>query len=70
MRTSHHIIADINRFQREDDNWLGLEALLAELWKTGDAESFTVDLLKDNCRASISCESGGKFIIVSGVPVS
>ena len=45
MRTSQDIIADINQFEPEDGNWLRLDALLNELWESGDQENFTTDLL-------------------------
>lgn len=45
MRTPQDIIADINQFEPEDGNWLPLDALLNELWKSGSQEIFTTDLL-------------------------
>ena len=46
MRPSENIIADINEFGPQDDNWLRLDALLNELWETGEQEKFTKDLLR------------------------
>lgn len=46
MRTSHDIVKDIGQFQPQDGNWLKLQALLTELWETGEEENFTVELLE------------------------
>ena len=34
-RTASQVLADIEAFQPEQGNWLGLEALLTELWSAG-----------------------------------
>ena len=46
MRTSKDIVRDINQFVPDDGNWSELDKLLSELWRTGDQENFTTDLLK------------------------
>jgi hypothetical protein len=45
MRSSQDIVMDIGQFQPQEGNWLKLDALLIELWGTGEQENFTADLL-------------------------
>lgn len=45
MRTPQHIITEINQFKPLNGNWLQLDALLNELWETGEQENFTSALL-------------------------
>ncbi|MDX2302982.1 MAG: hypothetical protein NW226_09280 [Microscillaceae bacterium] len=65
MRTAQDIIADINQFEPQDGNWLRLDALLNELWETGDEENYTDDLLKVFER--FPDEAGILWSIVHGV---
>jgi hypothetical protein len=38
-RPKSRIVADIDAFETIDGNWLALDGLLEELWRSGDAES-------------------------------
>jgi hypothetical protein len=67
MRTSKDIINDINQFEPQDGNWLKLDTLLDELWKTGDQENFTTDLLRVFERFSEEDGAGVFWSIIHGV---
>jgi hypothetical protein len=67
VRTSKDIIQDINQFEPRDENWLELDALLGELWRTGDQENFTVDLLKIFERFPEEDGGGVLWSIIHGV---
>lgn len=67
MRSSKDIIADINQFKPQHGNWLRLDALLNELWTTGEQENFTADLLKVFERFPEEDGAGVFWSIVHGV---
>jgi hypothetical protein len=67
MRTSQDIITDINQFKPEDGNWLRLDALLNELWESGDQEKFTTDLLSVFERFPHDDGAGVLWSIIHGV---
>ena len=45
VRKTEQIAADIAAFQPNDGNWLGLEALLTELWQVGSPQAAMPELL-------------------------
>ena len=45
MRTTTEILEEIGRFTPENGNWLGLEVLLAELWKSRPSQEWVNPLL-------------------------
>ncbi|MFN8397556.1 MAG: hypothetical protein U0176_23245 [Bacteroidia bacterium] len=45
MRASKEVLAEIKEFEPKAGNWLGLDALLNELWESGYQENFVGDLL-------------------------
>ena len=45
MRTTTEILEEICRFTPEHGNWLRLEALLAELWKSPPSREWVLPLL-------------------------
>lgn len=67
MRTSQEIIADINQFEPENGNWLRLDALLNELWESGDQEIFITDFLRVFERFPDEDGAGVFWNIVHGV---
>jgi len=45
MRTLRQIVAALDKFQPNQDNWLELDSLLEELWRSGEQEKCIPELL-------------------------
>ena len=45
MRKTSEILEEIGKFTPDNGNWLGLEALLAELWKSPPSREWVLPLL-------------------------
>src|SRR5262245_40688164 len=45
-RSTRDIAADIDAFQPRNGNWLGLDALLEELWRDGSPQAVIPELLR------------------------
>ena len=67
MRTSRDIIGDINRFEPENENWLRLDALLNELWESGDQDNYITELFNVFERFPDEDGAGVFWSIVHGV---